>query len=68
MEYTNKIVLVNTNTNEVLVCGGMSAAAHHLSISRDTFKNWFRESKTARKTVNGSSYVMYKADYYIKKR
>jgi len=67
MEYTTKIICINNTTNEIVIGGNVPVIARHIGTTEHTIKDWFRKGKTARKTVEGHDYTLYKADFYIKK-
>lgn len=66
-EPTYKMCIVNLDTNEIVITGGMSAAARHVGMKRDTMKTLFLDTNMLRQKINGYNYVIYKAEYYIKK-
>ena len=54
---TSKIVLIYTDTSEVIIFSSKGTLADYLNVPRETVVNWFRDSNR----VIRSNYIIYKA-------
>jgi len=67
-EVTTKLCIYNITDNNIVIVSNKQTLADYLNTSRETVVNWFRNGvNVVRKEHNGCDYIIYEADYYIKK-
>jgi hypothetical protein len=60
---TNKIILIDNLTNEVIISSSKGALSDYINKPRETIVNWLRGKKSAHK----GNYVIIRADKEISK-